>query len=190
MSFLFYRIKTFSSLRVRSTSSLVCSLTTCIPSFFISLQDSAIFSAVSSLSPVNIQILTPAFCKDAIVSGTSSWRRSSTAVAPKRVRFYSKSSNNLFNLSSLLWISISDCLQLFKKSYASPSLTSLVAMRRVLRPYLDALSRKSEVASGNWGTFNLFSMIESAPFVRSLIWPNSFRTRTLILFLSEVNYIE
>ena len=64
------------------------SLYTCIPGL-ISLHDSAMFSAVSSLSPVNIHILIPAFYKSEIVYGTSSYSLSSTAVPPSNTMFLS-----------------------------------------------------------------------------------------------------
>lgn len=53
------------------------------------LQDLPIFSAVSNLSPVNIQTLIFAFKKSAKVSGTSSYNLSSTAVAPISVKSFS-----------------------------------------------------------------------------------------------------
>mmetsp|Transcript_41388 Transcript_41388/g.129603 ORF Transcript_41388/g.129603 Transcript_41388/m.129603 type:complete len:292 (-) Transcript_41388:2393-3268(-) len=51
-------------------------------SFFTSWQARPMLMAVSSLSPVKTQILMPAFMSVATVSGTSSCRRSSMAVAP------------------------------------------------------------------------------------------------------------
>jgi hypothetical protein len=65
-----------------STSLTVDSLCISISLELISLQDSPIFSAVSNLSPVSIQIFIPAFCNEFIVWGTSSYNLSSTAVAP------------------------------------------------------------------------------------------------------------
>lgn len=45
-------------------------------------QDRAMFSAVSTLSPVRTQTLIPACRNDSNVSLTLSWSASSTAVAP------------------------------------------------------------------------------------------------------------
>lgn len=50
----------------------------------------AIFSAVSNLSPVNIQTFILAFNKSAIVSGTKGYNLSSTADAPNKVSYFSK----------------------------------------------------------------------------------------------------
>ena len=50
-----------------------------------SLQENPILIAVSNLSPVNTQILIPAFFKSSIVSPTLSYSLSSIAVAPNNV---------------------------------------------------------------------------------------------------------
>ena len=60
-----------------------------VKSPYINLQLLAIFSAVSNLSPVNIQTFILAFKKSANVSGTSSYNLSSTAVAPIKVKLVS-----------------------------------------------------------------------------------------------------
>ena len=71
-----------------ATSYFPCSLNTS-NSGLISLQALAMFSAVSNLSPVNIQTLMSASYKSLITPGTSSASLSSTAVAPRRVRLVS-----------------------------------------------------------------------------------------------------
>lgn len=63
----------------------------------ISLHAIPIFSAVSNLSPVSIQILIPEFLRSAIVSGTSVCKQSSTAVAPSTYKSYSNSLYNSHN---------------------------------------------------------------------------------------------
>lgn len=63
---------TISSWQNFETSAKLESLYFCMFSLWRSLQDSPIFSAVSSLSPVSIHILIPASWSEWIVSGTSS----------------------------------------------------------------------------------------------------------------------
>ena len=58
-------------------------------SLLIKLQLNDIFSAVSNLSPVNIQIFIPAQRRSFIVSGTLSCNLSSTIVTPNNVKFCS-----------------------------------------------------------------------------------------------------
>lgn len=66
----------------------------------MSLQDLAIFSAVSILSPVSIQTLIFANNMSLIVSGTFSYNLSSTAVAPNKVKSVSiLSAKSAFPLS-------------------------------------------------------------------------------------------
>jgi len=62
--------------------------------------------AVSILSPVSTQILTPTFLINLIVSGTLSYKRSSIAVDPMRSRFFSIRSLFYSSLASLLPIEI------------------------------------------------------------------------------------
>lgn len=52
------------------------------------------FYAVSSLSPVSIQIFIPALYKSSNVSGTPIYNLSSTAVAPNNSKSLSKKSSN------------------------------------------------------------------------------------------------
>ena len=89
INILFYL--TDCSLQKSITYSGVDNLYICILGL-ISLHDSPMFSAVSSLSPVSIHILIPASCNEAIVWGTSSWSLSSTAVPPIKTISLSNSS--------------------------------------------------------------------------------------------------
>lgn len=79
---------------------------------YINLQDLAIFSAVSILSPVSIQTLILAKSISLIVSGTFSYNLSSTAVAPNKVRSVSILSAksafplSLFSASARSWYSL------------------------------------------------------------------------------------
>lgn len=136
-----------------------------------SLHDSPIFSAVSSLSPVSIQILMPASWSEAIVYGTSSCSLSSTAVAPIR----SKSRSNLSNIASsnfsLFYLAIAAYFTSSRNLSFSLGSMTFIAIRSVRRPYLLAVSRKDSVASF-WAGLSFprrALMIESAPLTRSFI---------------------
>jgi hypothetical protein len=102
----------------------------------MSLQLFAIFSAVSSLSPVSIHTLMLALRKSAIVSGTNYYNLSSTAVAPIRCRSLSNGSINLFN--SIYLFSLSPKLLYFILNYSySWGDSILVAINNVLSPILE-----------------------------------------------------
>mmetsp|Transcript_7371 Transcript_7371/g.6617 ORF Transcript_7371/g.6617 Transcript_7371/m.6617 type:complete len:276 (-) Transcript_7371:615-1442(-) len=163
-------------------------------SFWINLQDNPMFSAVSSLSPVSIHILMLASCKSLMVSGTLSWSRSSTAVAPRRTSPLSYLSNIWARSLSLLRTSSSAWATCLWKSSNSSLSKIFIAMSSVLSPFTEAFVRKwSVVCIIVWsicsGSSLDFIML-SAPFVYILIRPSlGSLSNTLIRFRSELNSI-
>ena len=171
------------------------------------LEENPIFSAVSNLSPVNIQTLIPAFVKSSITSGTSSYSLSSTAVAPSKKRLLSISSYKI-SIMVILWIwsgLSSSCMwpyirisnlansYFFYHSRKYSLSKTLIAKQRVLYPFVENLIRSSFVASRKYYSmlFESFSKIaKSAPLqMRKIVWVLSSSTTTLIFFLSLVNSI-
>mmetsp|Transcript_77698 Transcript_77698/g.177928 ORF Transcript_77698/g.177928 Transcript_77698/m.177928 type:complete len:305 (+) Transcript_77698:236-1150(+) len=102
--------------------------------------------AVSTLSPVSIQILSPASCRDAMVSLTSSCSWSSTAVAPQSSRsvsnwaatFSTSAARSTLLISASLNLASSVSYSVFSRwrppthSTRRPSLANSSIFRRVL----------------------------------------------------------
>lgn len=130
------------------------------------------FSAVSNLSPVNIQIFIPALYKSEIVSGTLSCRRSSTQVAPTRTKSRSNSLYNACNDFSLVMRFLSASSHLFRNYLTSYSSSTFIAINRVLKPLTDADVKKSStysiISCSICAGSSLSLMIESAPLQYSL----------------------
>ena len=96
-----YSLKASLSLITNSVLDLAVRTIISMSSRLMRLQDFAISMAVSYLSPVRIQTLTLASIRCLIVSGTSSYNLSSTAVQPRYVSSCSISSQSSPSLASL-----------------------------------------------------------------------------------------
>jgi len=88
------------------------------------------------LSPVNIHTLILALRKSAIVSGTSGYNLSSTAVAPIRYRSLSRASAIISFYSSLSAQLANDYIYLSNKLY-SYSDNTLIAINNVRNPIVE-----------------------------------------------------
>lgn len=153
----------------------------------IILQLLPIFSAVSSLSPVNIQTLIFALRRSAKVSGTKGYSLSSTAVAPIKINSFSISSaiSNIFSsyLGCPIQASILSLISLY-----SWSVKTFIAKERVLRPYLLKYSNFwSTYCKKGWFLPSRAFIRLSAPFIYNLIIPFWSFMIVLILFLSLLN---
>ena len=145
--------------------------------------------AVSILSPVSTQNLTPALLISLITSPTSSCNLSSMAVLPMSSKSYSISSHTCSIFVSLS--SNAACASryfLLHSLYASGSIV-FSAINNVLKPSLANRSIYYIVArtSSSCPSCNLFTITESAPFVIIIISSVGERTITDILFLAEEN---
>mmetsp|Transcript_12492 Transcript_12492/g.34460 ORF Transcript_12492/g.34460 Transcript_12492/m.34460 type:complete len:282 (+) Transcript_12492:1130-1975(+) len=148
-----------------------------------------ILRAVSSLSPVSIQIAIPAEHRCWMVSGTPSCKRSSMPVAPNNLSpgFVSISHTSL---STRIWRSSVTvalaCSYLSCQSAYSAGEISLQPKQSVLNPCMANFRRCSSIflapRSSTCGNTEL-----SAPFSKSATQPFGYRTTTDILFRSLSN---
>mmetsp|Transcript_24138 Transcript_24138/g.72508 ORF Transcript_24138/g.72508 Transcript_24138/m.72508 type:complete len:264 (+) Transcript_24138:1077-1868(+) len=136
-----------------------------------SAHDLAMSTAVSTLSPVNIQSLMPASLMVEIASGTPSCTRSSTAVTPMNFKPFSKRAATSATFSSLL-SSIRFHAAKYSADHASYSALSMLRMptTRVLKPCWENLLKSETQASAN-GFASKGSMTLSAPFVMHQMVP-------------------
>ena len=170
-------------------------------SFVIKPDENPMFTAVSSLSPVSIQTLIPAYLKLYKASGTPSYRLSYTAVEPRTFKSYSiiLATFSIFRYLSGPWILRALWYFSSQSSYcASVSLFSQT--KRVLNPSV-ACSDKLWAVRSLISCYSLPSGVfrsiwerssdrtESAPFVSTLILPSGSLIMTDIRFLEEVNSI-
>mmetsp|Transcript_10683 Transcript_10683/g.29683 ORF Transcript_10683/g.29683 Transcript_10683/m.29683 type:complete len:292 (-) Transcript_10683:1826-2701(-) len=152
------------------------------------LEDRAMSTAVSVLSPVNTHTRILASLRLWRVSGTPSCNLSSTAVTPTRVRLVSIMASTLATSSSFLESRLL-CATLSFAAHSWYSLSSifLLATRRVRRPWCENLLKCSSVSRETFSV-SKFKMTLSAPLVMTCT-SGPCLTMTDMRFRSELNSI-
>mmetsp|Transcript_71769 Transcript_71769/g.191483 ORF Transcript_71769/g.191483 Transcript_71769/m.191483 type:complete len:271 (+) Transcript_71769:314-1126(+) len=176
-------------LRNRFSSSSACSLVVAVMVKMGALRAkrcelTAMHVAVSTLSPVSIQILTPALRSVSSVLATPSCSLSSTPVRPRRSSDVSSSSTASRISASRPRTDRFACSYLTEKAWNSSGSSRRMATTSVRRPLRERLPHSSSSQSENW---MMGIMAESAPLTNSRIWPvSSSRTMMPMRFDSDV----